>query len=370
MRSAYAAGGPASSASEPVLTVGYSASYGGNDHHGYAGKAAVRDGRAQPSAQIPMRGWIQVAKRSWKRAKANQVPLLAAGVAFYAFLAVFPALIAIVSIYGLFADTSKIPNHLNSLTAAIPDEAGKVLQDQVTALAARPSTLGIGLLVSIVIALWSTSAAVSNLLTAIDVAYDEEEKRGFVKKRLLSLGLTLAAIVFMVIMLGIVAILPPLLKATFGTGTLRWVFQILGWLVLVLLVAVVLAILYRIAPHHNAPRMLWVSVGAAVATAIWLIASIGFSIYSSTVSNYAKTYGVFAGIVVLLFWLWLSMYAILFGAEIDAEAEAELLTIADSARGEQEPLAEGSPEKSGSAGSSRANDASTVENHIGRKVQP
>ena len=201
------------------------------------------------------------------------------------------------------------------------------------------------------IALWSTSAAVSNLLTAIDVAYDEEEKRGFVKKRLLSLGLTLAAIVFMVIMLGIVAVLPPLLKATFGTGTLRWVFQILGWLVLVLLVAVVLVILYRIAPHHNAPRMLWVSVGAAVATAIWLIASIGFSIYSSTVSNYAKTYGVFAGIVVLLLWLWLSMYAILFGAEIDAEAEAELLTIADSARGEQEPLAEGSPEKSASAGS-------------------
>ena len=98
--------------------------------------------------------------------------------------------------------------------------------------------------------------------------------------------------------------------------------------------------------------MLWVSVGAAVATAIWLIASIGFSIYSSTVSNYAKTYGVFAGIVVLLLWLWLSMYAILFGAEIDAEAEAELLTIADSARGEQEeePLAEGSPEKSASAG--------------------
>ena len=189
----------------------------------------MRDGRAQQPAQIRTRGWIQVAKRSWKRAKANQVPLLAAGVAFYAFLAVFPALIAIVSIYGLFADTSKIPNHLNSLTTALPDEASKVLQDQVAALAARPSTLGIGLLVSIVIALWSASAAVSNLLTAIDVAYDEEEKRGFVKKRLLSLGLTLAAIVFMVIMLGIVAVLPPLLKATFGTGTLRWVLQILGW---------------------------------------------------------------------------------------------------------------------------------------------
>ncbi len=165
-------------------------------------KADLRDGRARQPAQIRMRGWIQVAKRSWKRAKANQVPLLAAGVAFYAFLAVFPALIAIVSIYGLFADTSKIPNQLSSLTTALPDEASKVLNDQVTTLTARPSTLGIGLVVSVVIALWSASAAVSNLLTAIDVAYDEEDKRGFIKKRLLSLGLTLAAIVFMVIMLG------------------------------------------------------------------------------------------------------------------------------------------------------------------------
>jgi len=310
----------------------------------------VREGKAKRPALIPMHGWMQVARRSWKRAKTNQVPLLAAGVAFYAFLAVFPALIAIVSIYGLFADTSKIPNHLNSLTTALPDEASKVLNDQVITLAARPSTLGIGLLVSVVIALWSASAAVSNLLTAIDVAYEEEEKRGFVKKRLLSLGLTLGAIVFMVIMLGIVAVLPPLLKAIFGTGTLRWVFQILGWLVLVLLVAVVLAVLYRIAPHDNAPRMLWVSVGAAVATAIWLIASIGFSIYSSTVGNYAKTYGAFAGIVVLLLWLWLSMYAILFGAEIDAQAEAELLTIAGTGAAEQ-PLAESTREKSASAGS-------------------
>ena len=334
-------------------------------------KADVREGKAQQPAQIQMRGWIQVARRSWKRGKANQVPLLAAGVAFYAFLAVFPALIAIVSIYGLFADASKIPNQLNSLTTALPDEASKVLNDQVTALAARPSTLGIGLLVSVVIALWSASAAVSNLLTAIDVAYEEEEKRGFVKKRLLSLGLTLAAIVFMVIMLGIVAVLPPLLKAIFGTGTLRWVFQILGWLVLVLLVAVMLAILYRIAPHHNAPRMLWVSVGAAVATAIWLIASIGFSIYSATVGNYAKTYGVFAGIVVLLLWLWLSMYAILFGAEIDAEAEAALLTIADSAPGAEEPLADATPKKSASAESSTSEKRQHAgKSHIDRNVRP
>ena len=272
-----------------------------------------------------------------KEAKADQVPLLAAGVAFYAFLAIFPALIAIVSIYGLFADPSTITNQLNSLTAALPDQARQVITDQVTALTTRGrQTLGIGLILSVVIALWSASAGISNLLTAINITYDEEEKRGFVKKRLLSLGLTLGAIVFMVIVLGLVAVVPPLLKAVFGTSALRWILQILGWLILVVLVAAVLAILYRLGPDRDAPRMAWVSVGAVVATLIWLAASIGFSIYASTFGNYAKTYGVFAGIVVLLFWLWLTMYAILLGAEINAEAEQQ--TIEDTTKGEEEPL--------------------------------
>jgi membrane protein len=298
----------------------------------------VPGGKAERPAQIPARGWTQVAKRGWKEAKADQVPLLAAGVAFYAFLAIFPALIAIVSIYGLFADASTIANQLNSITAALPKEAAQIITDQVTALSSRRQTLGIGLILSVLIALWSASAGVSNLLTAINVAYDEEEKRGFVKKRLMSLGLTLAAIVFMVIILGLVAVLPPLLKAVFGTGALRWVLQILGWLVMVVLVAIGLAILYRLGPDRDAPRMRWVSVGAVVATLVWLIASIGFSIYTSTFGNYAKTYGVFAGVVVLLFWLWFTMYAILLGAEINAESEQQ--TIADTTKGEEEPLGE------------------------------
>jgi membrane protein len=298
----------------------------------------VPGGRAARPTEIPAGGWVQVAKRGWREAKADQVPLLAAGVAFYAFLAIFPALIAIVSIYGLFADPSTIANQLNSLTAALPDEAAQIITDQVTALSSRRQTLGISLILAVLIALWSASAGISNLLTAINVAYDEEEKRGFVKKRLMSLGLTLAAIVFMVIILALVAVLPPLLKAVFGTGALRWVLQILGWLVMVVLVAAGLAILYRLGPDRDAPRMKWVSVGAVVATFLWLIASIGFSIYTSTFGNYAKTYGVFAGIVVLLFWLWLTMYAILLGAEINAESEQQ--TIADTTRGEEKPLGE------------------------------
>jgi membrane protein len=298
----------------------------------------VPGGKAKRPTEIPARGWLQVAKRGWKEAKADQVPLLAAGVAFYAFLAIFPGLIAVVSIYGLFADPATIANQLNSLTTALPEEASKVITDQVSALSSRRQTLGVGLILSVLIALWSASAGISNLLTAINVAYDEEEKRGFVKKRLMSLGLTLGAIVFMVIILGLVAVLPPLLRSVFGTGALRWVLQIIGWLVMVVLVAAALAILYRLGPDRDAPRMRWVSVGAVVATVIWLVASIGFSIYTSTFGNYAKTYGVFAGIVVLLFWLWLTMYAILLGAEINAETEQQ--TVADTTKGQEEPLGE------------------------------
>jgi membrane protein len=283
----------------------------------------VPESKAERPTEIPARGWIQVVKRGWKEAKADQVPLLAAGVAFYAFLAIFPALIAVVSIHGLFADPSTIANQLNSLTATLPEEAARVITDQVTALSTRRQTLGISLVLSLLIALWSASAGTSNLLTAINVAYNAEEKRGFVKKRLLALGLTVAAIIFMVIILGLVAVLPPLLRAVFDTGALRWVLQIVGWLIVVVLVPAALALLYRLAPDRDAPRMRFASVGAVVATLIWLAASIGFSIYTATFGNYAKTYGVFAGIVVLLFWLWLTMYAILLGAEINAESERQ-----------------------------------------------
>jgi membrane protein len=298
----------------------------------------VPGGKAEGPTEIPARGWIQIVKRGWKEAKADQVPLLAAGVAFYAFMAIFPALIAVVSIYGLFADPSTIANQLNSLTATLPDEARKVITDQVTALSTRRQTLGISLVLSLLIALWSASAGTSNLLTAINVAYNEEEKRGFVKKRLLALGLTVAAIIFMVIILGLVAVSPPLLRVVFGTGALRWVLQIVGLLIVLVLVPAALALLYRLAPDRDAPRMRWASVGAVVATLIWLAASIGFSIYTSTFGNYAKTYGVFAGIVVLLLWLWLTMYAILLGAEINAEAEQQ--AIAATSNAQEEPLGE------------------------------
>ena len=190
---------------------------------------------------------------------------------------------------------------------------------------------------SILLALWAASGGMSNLMTAISTAYDEEEKRCFIKKRLLALGLTLGAIVFMIVMLGLVAVFPALADLI-DSGVVRFLLQVARWVLLAVLVAAALAVLYRIAPDRDAPKMRWVSVGAVAATVLWLLASAGFSIYVANFGNYAKTYGAIAGIVVMLFWLWITAYAILLGAEINAESEQQ--TVRDTTKGPEAPLGE------------------------------
>ena len=217
-------------------------------------------GDAEHPKDIPAKGWFQILKRGMAEAKADQVPLLAAGVAFFAFLAIFPALIALVSIYGFFADPAQIAAQVNSLAGALPDDVRKLLTEQITTLTSQKSTLGIGAIVAILVALFSASGGMQNLMTAVNFAYDEEEKRSAIKKRLIALGLTVAAIVFMVIVLGVVAVLPPLLERLLGGGGFAyWLLLIGRFVFLALLVAVALAVLYRVAPDRDAPKIRWVS---------------------------------------------------------------------------------------------------------------
>lgn len=289
---------------------------------------------AERPAEIPKQGWLQIAKRGWAEAKADQVPLLAAGLAYFGFLAIFPAIVAGVLLYGLFADPAQLTAQVQQVTEGLPAEARDLLVNQVQNMAGQRQGLGLGAIVSILIALWSASGGMSNLMTAISTAYDEEEKRSFVKKRLIALGLTFAGILFMVIMLGLVAVLPALLGQL--SGPLAWLLQVVRWVVTAAVIAVALAVLYRICPDRDAPKFRWVSVGAMVATVLWLLASIGFSLYVANFSNYAKTYGALAGIVVFLLWLFITSYAILLGAEINAEAEQQ--TARDTTRGPEAPL--------------------------------
>ena len=273
---------------------------------------------------VPRRSWWQLLRRSWKEAKAHQVPLLSAGVAFYAFLAFVPMLIAVVLLYGLVSTPDDVAEQLDSFGSALPTSAEQLLREQMESLASAPQrSLGIGLVIALAVALWSASSGVGNLLTAINVAYDAKEERGFVKSKLLALGFTIAAIVFLVIAVALVAAVPVVLGAIDAPGWARVIAQAGRWLGLVVAVLVALAVLYRWGPHRDVQIFRWLTVGSVVATALWLVASLGFSVYVDNFGSYGKTYGSLAGVVVLLLWLWLTAFAVLFGAEINAETDQQ-----------------------------------------------
>jgi membrane protein len=294
-------------------------------------------GKAKTPTQIPFHGWRQVIKRAFAESGTDNVSILAGGVAFFGFLAVFPTLIAALTFYGLFADPAQVTQQMNSLAGALPADARNLVRAQLTALSqSSESALTIGLAVSLLVALWSSSSATSSLLTAINIAYDEQETRGFVKLRAVALGFTISAIVFVLIALALIAVVPIMLDYL-GLGPLeRAVAQIVRWTLLIGVVIVGLAVVYRIAPDRNDAQFRWVTPGALVAAALWVLGSTGFSLYVSFFGNYNKTYGALAGVIVLLLWLYLTSYTVLLGAEINAESERQ--TVRDSTIGRPMPM--------------------------------
>ncbi|MCU1691285.1 MAG: ribonuclease [Frankiales bacterium] len=294
---------------------------------------------AETPTQIPAAGWKQVVKRAWKETKDDNVPLLAAGVAFYAFLALFPALIAAITLYGLVADPATVQDQIESVSNALPPETSALIVDQMRSVTSTEgSSLGIGLVVSVLGALFTASGGVQNMMKAINLAYDEKETRGAVKLRLTALALTAGAVVFLVVAVGLVAVLPVLLQDV-GLGVVGTVAAFVGrWVGLVLFAVVALAVLYRYAPDRDNPKLAWTSVGSTAATVLWVIGSAGFSLYVSNFGKYGKTYGALAGVVVLLLWLFLTSYIVLFGAEVNAEAERQ--TAKDTTQGPEKPMGE------------------------------
>lgn len=288
--------------------------------------------------EIPAAGWKQVVRRAWAEAKADNVPMLAGGVAFFAFLALFPAMIALISVWGLFVDRDQAAAQAESLGQALPAEAREIVTTQMETVAAQDSGLGIALVVSVLLALWSASGGTANLVKAVNIAYDEEETRGFVKARALALALTVGAVVFLILSVGLVAVVPPVLDAL-GLGVVGTVLaQVARWVLLVVLVAAALAVVYRFAPDRDDPKLRWASLGAVVATVLWLVGSIAFSLYVSNVGSYGETYGAIAGVAILMLWLYLTAYIVLLGAEINAETEKQ--TAEDTTTGPDRPMGE------------------------------
>jgi membrane protein len=293
--------------------------------------------QADSPMQIPVRGWQQVLERTIRASQKDNISLLAAGVAFFGFLALFPALIALVTLVGLVADPAQITQQVQSFTAGLPQASRQLISDQLTVIThSSGGALTLGLVISLLAALWSASSGTSNLMTAVNLAYEEQETRSYLKFRAVALLLTLGTVVFLVLTLALIAVVPVVLHAVpLGpAGTV--LAEVVRWAVLVALIIAGLAVLYRVAPDRNPPKFRWVSVGSVVAALLWLLGSVGFSLYINFFGNYNKTYGTLAGVIVLLLWLYLTSYIVLLGAEINAQAEYQ--TERDSTIGAPQPM--------------------------------
>ncbi len=293
--------------------------------------------RARWPIRIPVAGWRDVAKRVFFQVSEDQLPLIAAGIAFYAMLAIFPSIIALVSIYALVADPDQVRAQLAPVVDTLPGGAGDLVVEQLTtATQLGSSGLTIGLVLSVLGVLWSVSNGILALISGVNLAYNEQDTRGFLRLRVVALLLTVTALVVVAIALGLVAVFPVVLDLL-GLGALgRSLANVARWVGLTLLIGVALAALYRYGPDRDRARWRWVSWGAFVAVVLWLAASAAFSLYVSNFSRYHETYGTVAGVAILLLWLYLSSFIALLGAEINAEIEHQ--TAVDSTVGPAEPM--------------------------------
>lgn len=340
-----AIGAYASSAFRPALHQDSEAGVAGDGAHApvdhrLGGITALDPGRgrvAEAPTQIPYRGWRDILIRTFNEFFADRVLSLSAGVTFYTLLAIFPALAAFISLYGLFLDPASIQGQLEAASWFLPAGAIEVMRDQIARLLANgPSSLGLRFFFSLALALWSANAGTKAVIEALNIAYEEEERRSFVRLTLTTLGFTLAAILFAVVALAAVVALPLVLKVLYLPSGTEWLISLLRWPALAVVVAFVITVVYRFGPCRQRPQWRWVSMGSAVAAVLWLAASVGFSWYVSRVASYEQTYGSLGAVVGFMVWIWLSVTVVLLGAELNAEIEHQ--TALDTTTGPPLPM--------------------------------
>ncbi|WP_050405150.1 YihY/virulence factor BrkB family protein [Bradyrhizobium embrapense] len=300
-------------------------------------EAQDRGRLADTPLQIPAAGWKDILLRTYQQIDEDRLLATAAGVVFYGLLAIFPAITALVSSYGLFADPSTISSNLQSLALMLPEGSFAVVQDQIARVLAKgTSTLGLTFAIGLLIAIWSANAGMKAIFDALNVVYEEKEKRGFIKLNLMSLLFTIAALISIMLMVGAVVVVPLLLQQV-GLGSRAELIIGLGrWPILVLLLLTALAVLYRYGPSRTEPRWQWLSVGAVAAAALWLIGSSLLSWYLANFGNYNATYGSLGAAIGLMTWMWMSAIIVLCGAELNSEIEHQ--TVIDSTEGRRKPL--------------------------------
>src|SRR6478672_2522936 len=287
--------------------------------------------------QIPLKGWWQVAQRVWSESNRDNLSVVAAGCAFFALFAIFPALSALISLYGLTADPVTVEQQFRMLGSVLPSQAYDIVIEQIPRIsAASGGTLGWSLALSLGLALWSANAGTQAMMAALNIAYEEPERRSFFRYYLNAFTFTIIGILGGVVMLLAILYVPILFAFAGYSHAFEVVVRVARWPFLGLFVLFLLALLYRYGPCRRSAKWHWVSVGSLFAMVVWLIASAAFSLYVSNFATYDRVYGSLGAVIILLFWLYISFYIVLLGAEINAELE--LQTAKDTTEGTPRPM--------------------------------
>jgi membrane protein len=291
----------------------------------HADKRNGQDCRAAAPHDISEQGWWSILKRVYADLDNKNISVLAAGIAFYAMLSIFPALAVVIAVYGMLANPATVQHLTGALHGIVPGEAHKLITDYLQALiSSNHSRLGIGLVIGFLVALWSAQYGSATLMESLNVIYGEQEKRGALRFYLISFALTLAAMVFAVIAVTLIAAVPAMMQLLRLSEKAKIIGALAPWPILLVFVAVGLAAVYRFAPCRREPQWRWVSWGSVGATILWITASAAFSFYVAKFNSYEKAFGSLGAVFVLLTWLYLSAYAVLLGACLNAEMERQV----------------------------------------------
>ncbi|MCJ8159721.1 YihY/virulence factor BrkB family protein [Sphingomonas sp. LaA6.9] len=300
--------------------------------------AADRGRDAQSPGEMPRRAWRDILIRTWNESSADNIGLIAAGVAFYMFIALVPALAASLMIYGLVADPETFGQHLLSLFRLLPAQAATLIADQL--IEARRTTSevrGMGLAIALIFSIFGVANGATSIVASLNVIYDEDETRGYLRIALIALVIATGLVVLGVAAtaaIGALAFLEGLMPA--APFFLLSGMRILFWTTAALCASGVIAVIYRYAPNRHTAKWRWITPGSLFATLSWLAVTLLFGVYVAKLSNYSATYGALSSVVVLLIWLYLSAYTLLMGAEFNAEIEHQ--TAQDSTTGKPNPM--------------------------------
>jgi membrane protein len=298
--------------------------------------AADERGRhAKRPSEIPKRGWKDILWRVYGGLGEDRILMNAAGVTFYALLALFPAIGAFVSIYGLFADPSRIADQLDTLAGLLPGGGMEVIRDQLTRVASQGNgSLTLGVIIGLLVSLWSANGGMKALFDALNVVYGEQEKRGFLRLNATTLTFTLAMVCFAIVAIAAIVAVPVILNAL--PDVLGTVINLARWPVMAALIAVALACIYRYGPSRDEPQWRWITWGSVFAAVGWLVFSAAFSFYAANFGTFNETYGSLGAVIGFMLWIWLSVTVILLGGKLNAEIEHQ--TARDTTGGKPEPL--------------------------------